>query len=199
VARCPRSPSLPPLLRPADPVRLTQPGCPFARVRGAKARGPHAMRNGGLQQRPLTRPQIEHDHHGGRCPSSAPSSSTRRSRARHHSPELRRYSSTTEPITMASPLPNPRITEEEDCLLRFLTSMELAVLVEVEVAAVTTSSTVAAAISSAPVAASSIARVISSPSCSLLPLLTTCQHVGAVSRRGRREYADLHTRRGERG
>jgi hypothetical protein len=196
VARCPRSPSLPPLLRPADPVRLTQPGCPFARVRGAKARGPHAMRNGGLQQRPLTRPQIEHDHHGGRCPSSAPSSSTRRSRARHHSSELCRYSS----ITMTSPLSNPRITEEEDCLLRFLASMELAVRVEVEVAAVTTSSIVAAAISSAPVAASSIARVISSPSCSLLPLLTTCQHVGAVSRRGMRESTLIYAlEEGERG
>jgi hypothetical protein len=77
-------------------------------------------------------------------------------RARHRSPVLRRYS-TTEPITMASPLPNPRITEEEDCLLCFLASMELAVRVEVEVATVTTSSTVAAVISSALVAASSIA------------------------------------------
>ena len=31
---------------------------------------------------------------------------------------------------MASHLPNPRITEEEDCLLCFLASMELAVRVE---------------------------------------------------------------------
>jgi hypothetical protein len=74
---------------------------------------------------------------------------------------------------MASHLPNPRITEEEDCLLCFLASMELAVRVEVKVVTVTTSSTVAAAVSSAPVAASSIARVISLPSVAALSFLSS--------------------------
>jgi hypothetical protein len=68
--------------------------------------------------------------------------------------------------------------------------MELSVRVEVEVAAVITSSVVAVVVvSSAPIATSSIAQSHFLTACrySLLPLLTTRQHEGAVSRQGRRE------------
>jgi hypothetical protein len=71
-----------------------------------------------------------------------------------------------------------------------LASMELSVRVEVEVAAIITSSVVAAvAVSSTPIATSSIAQSHFLTACrySLLPLLTTRQHEGAVSGQGRRE------------
>jgi hypothetical protein len=68
--------------------------------------------------------------------------------------------------------------------------MELSVRVEVEVTAVITSSVVAVVVvSSAPIATSSIAQSHFLTACrySLLPLLTTRQHEGAVSGQGRRE------------
>jgi hypothetical protein len=158
------------------------------------------MGNGGLQQRPLTRPQIEHDHHGGHRLSSTPASSTppsppKRSplqpqappillhhRAHHHgvsSPESTHYRGgrLSPPFSRIYGARRPRRGRGchrhhliHRCRRRFIGTRR---------------------------------RLIHRPShflafrrCSLLPLLTTRQHVGAASRWGRRESTLICTLKG---